>query len=285
MAEVFRAQALDGPHKGKIVAMKLLLKDLANDPVTVDAFLGEADLMRSLSHPGIVPILATGVQEDTYYIVMDYVDGWDLGKVIRACAKLQIYLPLDFSCFVVHSVANALEFAHNAKTVTGEDLGIVHCDVTPSNVFISSLGEIHLGDFGVATTSLMGSAFAERGAVGKAHYLAPEQIRGEPLDAATDIFALGALFFEILTNQKAFKAADDGAVIDAILAGKKQSIRQLRPDLPNEVVAIVEKALLERPKRYPSAKTFALDVERCFDPAIGNPLAIASVVRGLMSVA
>ena len=217
---------------------------------------------------------------------MDFVDGKNLRQILAQCAARKILLPPDFGVYVAHQVSVALAHAHEGRDAEGRRLGIVHCDISPSNVFISRLGEIKLGDFGVALT--VGATRAGRtggGAFGKIHYLAPEQIRGEPPTPRTDIFALGAVFFELLTNEPAFPGKDVNEVGQRILRGKLRAPSELRPELPFELDAMVLRCLSADPAdRYRSAAAFAAEVATRYDPAIGTPLAIAAVVRGLFGV-
>ncbi len=164
MAEVYRAVAIEGPRIGRQVAVKRLLPSLARDPGYVALFEREAEVTRRLQHPNIVEVLDTGVAGGTPFIVMDYVDGKNLRQILAQCAARGILLPIDFAAYVAHVLAEALSHAHAGKDARGRPLGIVHCDVSPSNVFISRVGEIKLGDFGVALTA--GAAQGTKGAFG-----------------------------------------------------------------------------------------------------------------------
>jgi serine/threonine protein kinase len=286
MAEVYRAVALAGPGAGRSFAVKRLRPELAQDPGFVHLFEQEAEVTRRLRHPGIVEVVETGFAGGTPYIVMDYVDGKNLRQILAQCAARRILLPPDFAVYVAHQVSVALAHAHEGRDAEGRPLGIVHCDVSPSNVFISKLGEIKLGDFGVALTA--GATTAGRttgGTFGKIQYLAPEQIRGEHPTPRTDIFALGAVFFELLTNEPAFPGKDVNEVGQRILRGKLRAPSELRPELPFELDAMVLRCLSPDPAdRYHSATAFAAEVATRYDPAVGTPLAIAAVVRGLFGV-
>jgi serine/threonine protein kinase len=298
MAEVYRAVAREGARVGQRVAVKRLLPSLSKDPEYVALFEQEAEVTRRLRHPAIVEVIETGVAGGTPFIVMDYVDGKNLRQVLAQCAARSILLPLDFGAYVAHVVAEALSHAHAGKDEQGRPLGIVHCDVSPSNVFISRLGEIKLGDFGVALTpgARSGgagardptsaeeppSALGPPGGFGKIRYLAPEQIRGERPTPRTDIHALGAVFFELLTNDYAFPGEDVNEVGQRILEGKLRAPSELRAEVPFEYDAMVLRCLSPDPEdRYPTAAAFAAEVGTRYDPAIGTKLAIAAVVRGL----
>ena len=260
MAEVYRAVALDGPRMGRQVALKRLLPSLASDPAYVALFEQEAEVTRRLRHPNIVEVLDTGVAGGTPFIVMDYVDGRNLRQILSQCAARNILLPVDFAGYVGHVVAEALAHAHTGRDEQGRPLGIVHCDVSPSNVFVSRLGEIKLGDFGVALGPGTDGGGPGPSAYGKIHYLAPEQILGERPTARCDIFALGAVFFELLTDAPAFPGKDVNEVGQRILKGKLRAPSELRPELPFELDAMILRCLSPDPgDRYPSAAAFAAE--------------------------
>ncbi len=294
MAEVYRARPLAGPRAGTTVALKRLLPALARDAEYVALLRQEAELTRRLRHPAIVEVLEAGVAGGVPFIAMEFVDGRNLKEILARCAARGILLPVDFAAYVVHVVAQALAHAHEGWDEAGRLLGIVHNDVSPSNVFISRLGEIKLGDFGVARLlpgspqALVDAAVAQAavpagpGAFGKIHYLAPELIRGGRPAPASDLFALGAVFFELLTNQKAFPGRDVNEVGQRILAAERPAPSSLRPEVPVALDALVLSCLQREPgRRIETASRFAADVAASYDPAVGTPLAIAAVVRGL----
>ena len=284
MAEVYRAVGVRGPNAGRTVAVKRLLPALASDPAYVASFAAEAEVTRRLRHPAIVEVFETGFAGGTPFLVMEYVDGRNLKEILAQCAARAILLPVDFAVYVAHVIAEALAHAHEGRDAQGRRLGVVHCDVSPSNVFISRMGEIKLGDFGVALQA-GGGAPGGAGVVGKIHFLAPEQLHGERATPRTDIFALGGVFFELLTNRPAFPGRDVNEVGQRILAGALRAPSELRPELPFELDAMVLRCLAKDPAwRYPTAAAFAAEVRDRYDPAVGNPLAIAAVVRGLFGV-
>jgi len=284
MAEVWRATVREGPLAGRVVAVKRLLPELARDPEYVELFQREAAVTRRLHHPAVVEVLDAGVADGAPYLVMDYVDGKNLREVLAQCTRRGILLPLDFGAYLGHVLAQALDHAHAGVDRQGAPLGIVHCDVSPSNVFISRLGEVKLGDFGVALTP--GAAKIGAGALGKIHYLAPEQIRGEAVTPRTDLFALGAVLFELLTDQKAFPGASVDEVGQRILRGELRAPSDLRPEVPFELDALTLRCLAARPEeRWESAAALAGEIASRYDAAVGTPLAIAAVVRGLFGAA
>ena len=258
MAEVFLGREVGGPRAGSPVAVKRLLPAVARDPAQVALFAREAALARRLAHPGIVEVLAHGAEGGVAYLVTEYVDGCDLARLLAACKARGLRLPLDFACYTARCVAEALAAAHAAREPGGAPLGIVHCDVSPSNVFVSRVGEVKLGDFGVAR--LAGEA-AGRAAYGKVRYLAPELLRGGPVTPAVDVFGLGAVLFELLAGEPAFPGADAAAVVDA---------------------AVVAALAADPAARPPGAAAVAAALASLYDERVGTPLAIAALVRGVL---
>jgi len=301
MAEVFRATAVAGPHAGRTVALKRLLPRVAEDPNYVELLLAEAELTRQLEHPSIIHVLDAGSLHGMHFIVMELIDGRDLNRVLDRCVEIGFRLPIDFACMVAHTVAEALAYAHDARGADGRPLELIHCDVTPSNIFISHLGEIHLGDFGVARSA----GFDPRdifGVVGKSPYLTPEQILRKPLTPATDVFALGTILFEMLTNERAFEGQKTEQIWSRIVAGKRPAPSALRPEVGPDLDAVVLRATApaipgERPSparralrrltalptlpRYPNAGAFADALAPLFDGDVATPLAVGAVMRAL----
>jgi eukaryotic-like serine/threonine-protein kinase len=298
MAEVFKARGTDGPLVGEVLALKRLLPALAGDAAYVDLFRQEAELTRRLRHPHIVQVLEAGIADGVPFIVMEYVDGRNLKEILVQCGRRGILLPVDFAAYLAHVIAEALAHAHEGWDEAGRLLGIVHNDVSPSNVFISRMGEVKLGDFGVARLlpgspqALVDPGVARAalpagpGAFGKVHYMAPELIRGGRPTPASDLFALGALFFELLTGQRAFPGKDVDEVGQRILAAARPAPSSLRPEVPVALDAIVLACLQREPgRRIATASAFCADIVQSYDGSIGTPLAIAAVVRGLFGAA
>jgi serine/threonine-protein kinase len=213
MADVFKSRAVSGPKAGQLVAVKRLLPELAKDQRYVELFLGEADLSRLLHHPNIVETFDAGEIGGTYYIAMEYIDGRDLGQVLAKCRQRNIQLPVDFALFLTSRVLDALYYAHNAKSANDTPLHVVHCDVSPSNVFVSRVGEIRLGDFGIAKARMTGAA--DEHVHGKLYYLSPETIDGK-VDVFTDLWAVTVTLYELLTGWKPFGGASPQDVERAV---------------------------------------------------------------------
>jgi serine/threonine-protein kinase len=265
------------------VALKRLAPRLSADPEAVDLFTGEADISRLLHHPNIVQVLEAGVVGELYYLAMEYVDGRDLGMVLTRCRERRIFLPVPFAIHIVRAVLDALAYAHEARGPTGMHLNIVHCDVSPSNLFISRLGEIKLGDFGIAKVRALGeNADAQSTLWGKLAYLAPEQLDRLPLTPQVDLWGAATVLYESLANQRAIQGATSEALQEALRTGRIPPLEKYRGDLPRGLGAVVARGLARDPAaRYQTAAEFSAALAPFHQEAIGGALGIASVVRGL----
>lgn len=285
MAEVFKGVFRQGPRKGRVVALKRLLPEFAGNPEYLDLFCGEADLSRMLTHPNIIEVLEVGAVDDVYYMALEFIDGRDLGQVLARCRERQIQLPVDFALFLAQKLLEALDAAHKAKGPNGRELNIVHCDVSPSNLFISRTGEIKLGDFGIAKVRSV-DATKRNGIWGKVHYASPELLRGEDVTPQADVWAAAVTLYELLTLCRPFVGESIDAIATEILQSDPPAVTFLRPEIPESVGGVMQLALHPDPhSRFSDAGAFAAALAPLYDELIGTPLAIAAVVRGLFGAA
>jgi len=207
------------------------------------------------------------------------VDGRDLAAVLRKCRQRHIPVPVDFAVYLTHVLLAALDYAHHAKSLSGEPLGLIHCDVSPSNVFISRGGEVKLGDFGIARVRTAQGRDAQL--AGKPYYLAPEVLQGEVQQAA-DLWAVAVMLYELLTLQRPFQGRDPETVFAAIEAGRWRPLSEARPEAGKALDAAMVRALDPNPaRRFATAADFAGALESLYDERVGTTLAIAALVRGL----
>jgi serine/threonine-protein kinase len=282
MAEVYKARVVEGPRANQIVALKRLTPRLASDREAVDLFCGEADVSAMLKHPNIVEVFEAGVVGEVYYLAMEYVDGRDLALILARCRERKIFLPVNFAVHIAMAVLGALSYAHEARGPTGMHLHIVHCDVSPSNLFISRLGEIKLGDFGIAKVRSLGEGDPNGTLWGKLAYLAPEQLERKPLTPMVDLWGAATILYEALTNQRAIQGPDSDHMQEALRAGRIAGVESLRPDVPPGLGDVVHRALqIDPAARFPNAQEFATALAPFHDEISGGALGIASVVRGL----
>lgn len=262
MAEVYVAEAESLSGFKKKVAIKRILPSLHKDERFVRMFLDEARLSLYLNHANIVSVFDIGKSDNTYFIVMEYVEGTNLKAVIEDASRRGERLPLPLSLWVLNEVLKGLDYAHNLRDPQdGRPLGIVHRDISPPNILISWNGEVKLTDFGLAkaTTQLEST---DPGVVkGKFSYLSPEAAQGQPVDHRADIFAVGILAWEMLAGRRLFLGETDYQTVELVRRAVVPPLPQLNPEVTPELARIVEKALArDAAARYQSASEFADDL-------------------------
>ena len=228
------------------VAVKILHAELAYDEALRARFRNEAVAAARLTHPGIVATYDTGDDDGVGYIVMEFVDGPNLRRVLDVQGELAIVEAVR----IAREVASALEAAHRQ--------GIVHRDVKPANVLVPADGPVKVTDFGIAKAGTGAELTRTGTVVGTARYLAPEQLRGEPVDARTDLYALGLVLYEMLAGELPFQGDTEMAVALARLSSPPAPVRQLRPDTPAGLARLVMACLaLDPADRPPTARAVA----------------------------
>ncbi|MEO1083813.1 MAG: protein kinase, partial [Acidobacteriota bacterium] len=261
MAEVWRAQRRGVEGFQKIVAIKKILSHLTGSKDFVTMFIDEAKLAAQLSHANIIQIYDLGKVEDDFFIAMEFVDGKDLRSIQNQAKDRDEKLPVGLCLMVTAALARALDYAHRKRDFDNRDLGLVHRDVSPQNVLISYEGEIKLCDFGIVKAVAKASSTQMGALKGKLQYMSPEQAWGKEVDARSDIFSLGSVFFELLTGQRLFTGDSEIGVLDAVRDCRVQSPRNIDPQVPVEVEAIVMKALAATPEtRYQTAGEMEKDI-------------------------
>jgi serine/threonine-protein kinase len=266
MAEVFKAKRAGVEGFEKVVAVKRILPHLSYNNEFVEMFVAEAKLVAGLHHPNIVAIFDLGKIGSSYYIAMEYVNGADLRSILKKLRERNLRMPIDLAIGVVSAVAAGLNHAHQSKDSEGRPLKIVHRDVSPQNILISWDGEVKLTDFGIAKAATKASN-TDRGALrGKLLYMSPEQAWGKALDRRSDIFSLGLVFYEMVTDQKPFLMGNDGSemtILEKVRRCEIASARGQNPKMPESVDRLVMKALARDPdERYQDAAEMARAVER-----------------------
>jgi serine/threonine-protein kinase len=266
MAEIFLARAQTDLGGRRLCVVKEILPSLASLGKFAEMLIREAKLAAILDHANIVKVVDLGRAGSELYIAMEYVEGFDLTDLLRRCTKESVAMPFDFALAIVCAILRALDYAHRRTSDAGLPLGIVHRDVSPSNVLISFEGEIKLCDFGIAHANQVFSddkpPSARDALQGKAGYMSPEHARGEPLDARADVFAAGILLHELLSGRRMYQK-DAGPTL--LEQARRAEIPPLASrGLPNEerLHAIVHKALARaREDRYPTAAAMLRDLE------------------------
>ena len=243
MAEIFLATAPGIEGFDKQLVIKKILPSLSGDDQFVKMFIEEARLCVFLRHPNVVQVFDLGEIEDQYFIAMEYVAGRDLLKTLAGCAKQRVAFPTDLALYIIMEVLKGLDYAHNLKRPDGQALGIIHRDVSPSNVLLSFDGAVKISDFGIAKASIREKT-ATGILKGKFGYMAPEQVTGSPIDHRADVFAVGILLYELLTGHRLFAGRSDLAVLERVRDAQiDPPPRHYRPDLDRELENIVLKSL------------------------------------------
>jgi serine/threonine-protein kinase len=257
MAEIFRGKAVAAGGFEKPVAIKRILPHLSSDTRFVELLIAEAKVLSLLKHRNIVQIFDVGLGDDSqYFLVMEFVDGKDLGAIQRALETRRRRIPFDLALHIGAEICEALEHAHVARAPDGRAMALVHRDVSPSNVLLSRAGEVKLTDFGIAKRAE--SDATQGGAVrGKFAYISPEQARNEQIDPRGDVFSVGILMWELICNRRLFSGLDDLSALRAVREAKIQRPTEIDPRLPPEIDQILMTALAKDKKgRYPSAGAF-----------------------------
>jgi serine/threonine protein kinase len=238
---------------GRRVALKRLLPHKASEPETLRSFLDEARLVVHLKHPNIAETYECGEVDGTYFIAMEYVPGHTLGQLIRQCEKTIGVIPFPITVNILIQLCDALEYAHTLTDEHGKPLNIIHRDISPANVILSSQGIVKLIDFGIAKASTT-TVESHAGIVkGKFRYMAPEYLLGK-LDSRCDIWALGTVAYELLTNKHLFVGDDDFKLVSSVRFQEIKPPSTMNPDVPEDFDVIVMTALQREPAmRWQSA--------------------------------
>ncbi len=256
MAEIFRARQTGAHGFEKILVIKRILPHLAADPEFLAMFIDEAKLQCALQHPKIVQVFEFGEVEGQYYIALEYVDGMDALGLLRACAHRRQRLPVRLAVHIACEVLDALDYAHSQRGPDGQPLGIVHRDVSPSNVFISRRGDVKLGDFGIArATEKQRQSKTQAGTLkGKYGYMAPEQVVGGEIDGRADLFAVGIVLAEMLMGRRLFTAPNDLDVLLMVRDARLDRLNRYGSDIPPALRKVLDRMLARDPEvRYPTA--------------------------------
>jgi serine/threonine-protein kinase len=261
MAEVYlaRDRLLD-----RLVAIKILFPEFATDPSFVARFRREAQAAANLNHPNIVGVYDWGKERGTYYIVMEYVDGRSVSEILRSEGPIEP----KRAAVIAADVAAALGFAHRK--------GVVHRDVKPGNVLITTTGEVKVADFGIARamTATSEDNLTQTGSVmGTATYFSPEQAQGKPVDARSDLYSLGVVLYEMACGKPPFQGDSPVAIAYKHVQEPIPPLSERVPDIPADYQAIVERALAKDPDdRYPDGAAMRADLLRFRDGRAITPV-------------
>ena len=281
-AEVFKARYSGPGGFERTVVVKRILPANCEDPDFLRMFAAEAKILGMLHHPNVVHAYDVGESDGALFLVLEYVDGPSLGRLMRALRSAARPLPAPFAAHFAREVCRALDYVHRLRDSDGEPMNVIHRDVTPSNIVLTSTGSLKLLDFGIAKYESSEVQTRHRTIKGKPAYVAPEAIEGRPFDARVDLFSVGVVLHELLTLSPLFGADHDLAILHKVMEMPVKRPSETRPDVPPELDAIVMKALERDPAlRYASAAEMVRDLDAF---VVGAQLHVDDVVRFLRDI-
>lgn len=254
MAEIFRAKAFGVEGFERLIAVKRILPNIAEDEEFIKMFVDEAKIAVQLNHANIAQIFELGKVAESYFISLEYVHGKDLRAIFERCQGPDSEVTIPQACFLIMKICEGLDYCHNKRDAAGRDLNLVHRDVSPQNVIVSYEGEIKLVDFGIAKASGKGSKTQAGILKGKFGYMSPEQVRGLPLDRRSDIFSVGIVLYETLTGERLFQSESDFATLEKVRNVEILPPSTYNPRIGSELEQIVLRALAKDfDERYQNA--------------------------------
>ncbi|WP_432932053.1 protein kinase domain-containing protein [Microbispora sp. CA-135349] len=263
MATVYRAR---DQRLGRAVALKVLAPQLAHDDRFRDRFVRESRMVASIDHPNIIPVYEAGERDDLLFIAMRYVEGSDLRKLVQSEGPL----PVGRANPLFAQIASALDSAHAH--------GLVHRDVKPANILVTRSDHVYLTDFGLTKSSSAEAGLTSHGHfMGTPRYVAPEQIRGLPVDGRSDLYAFACVVYEALAGQPPFQRDTELALLYAHVSHDPPPLTPYRPDLPHAVNAVIARALAKSPaERFPTCQVFVSALRDAISGGASGPAGAVS---------
>ncbi|MEW6434500.1 MAG: serine/threonine-protein kinase [Myxococcota bacterium] len=263
MAELFLARDLSTTPP-RLCVIKRILPALAKNPDYTKMFHDEGRIASLMTHPNIVRVFETVRSPSGPFLVMEFLAGQDLHDVAQRARRKGVYLPWDFALGLVLGAAEGIGYAHQLTGADGQPLNVVHRDLTPSNILVTWDGVVKVLDFGIAHAEHRLAKTRTGMVKGKAQYLAPEQITGQPLDGRVDQFALAVVLYQLLTGRSMFDKDNELACLHAILEGERPRVRAVRGDVPESVDQVIARATAVEPaQRFPSMEAFRDALSAC----------------------
>lgn len=286
MGEVHLARLSSMEGVEKFFAIKLLLPQYAEEKSVVDMFITEARIAARIAHPNVCQVFELGIEDDELFICMEFLRGIPAISILKTHKPLNP-VPTDIAVAVVQQACAGLHFAHELKDEHGDNLGVVHRDISPGNIFITAEGTTKILDFGVVKANDTNSKTQTGVLKGKFGYMSPEQIMAHPVDRRSDIFSLGIVLFELLTNRRLFARESEYATLKAITEAPITELYSLRPDLPQALSDVLAKALTrDLNHRYATMKEFsqALGQVMKVEGGVADATEIADYVQAKFAV-
>ncbi len=263
MAEVFKAKTFGVEGFEKLVAIKRILPSIAEDDEFIKMFIDEAKITVRLQHANIAQVYELGKIDDSYFIAMEFINGKDLKQLFEHNKREDKAMDIAQACYITSQLCAGLDYAHRKKDDRGNDLNIIHRDVSPQNIRISYDGEVKVIDFGIAKAKNKSSKTEAGILKGKFGYMSPEQVRGKTIDRRSDIFAIGIIFYELITGTRLFQGETDFSTLEKIRNVEIELPSKRNPKIPKELEKIVMKALTsKRELRYSYAHDMHDDLQK-----------------------
>jgi serine/threonine-protein kinase len=282
MASVYLARSVGMGGFHRLVAIKVMHPHLSQEDSFVEMFLDEARVAATIQHPNVASILEVGIEDGLIFLVMDYVEGDSLSNVEKMAVNLRRRIPLGIILRVALDALAGLHCAHELTDHTGRPLRIIHRDVSPQNIVVGVDGVARIVDFGIAKAESRITNTQVGLIKGKLNFMAPEQIRGGPLDRRVDVFGMGVTLWEAVTLRRLYAGDSEFETARKILSGEYPSLRDYDPKLPPVLDAICHKALHPDPdQRFYTAAEFAECIEQELRSYLATPREVAGFISGV----
>jgi hypothetical protein len=262
MAEVFLAKRVGMKGFEKLLAIKRILPQFSENEEFIAMFTDEAKIAAKLNHRNIVQIYDFGSQQGSHYIAMEYIFGKDLRSILKKSKERGDQLPLAQCAYITNEAAKGLEYAHTLRDHFGNPLQIIHRDISPQNILISYEGEVTLADFGIAKAVSKSTETRAGVLKGKILYMSPEQAWGKSIDRRSDLYSLGVVLYEMVTQRKIFDADSEFSMLEKVRNAQIEFPPHVFQNIPTNFLQIIQKALEKNPDhRYQSAHEMRVDLE------------------------
>lgn len=274
MATVYEAEQVGDRGFTKRIALKVIHEKYAREPEWLQLFIDEAKLSANLAHGNIVQIYQFEEVGGEFFMAMEFIRGVTVRALIDRHRAMDEPIPPAIAAYIVSRVCRALDFAHNFVNDLGNRLYIVHRDVSPGNIMLTWDGQVKLGDFGIAKARTMHDpAEARRLAIGKKHYMSPEQVLSLKVDWRTDIFSTAVVLFELLAREQLFRELETEASMDEVTIAPTPKVSRLLPDIDAGLSGLITLAISKDPMLRPNAAIFGLTLDQwCVkQKAVGSP--------------
>jgi eukaryotic-like serine/threonine-protein kinase len=262
MAEVFLAVAMGPAGFNKLLVIKQLKAELVADPDFVSMFIDEARLAARVNHANIVQTIEVGEDNGRYFIAMEYLDGQAVHRVQHRSSAEGKKIPLSTMLRVLSETLVGLHHAHELRDYDGKALNVVHRDITPHNLFLTYDGQVKIVDFGIAKAANSNHETAAGMLKGKVAYMAPEQVKGEPIDRRADLFSVGVMLWEAVAGRRMWQGLQEVTILHRLFSSDFPKLTDYNPNTPPELLRIITKALqFDRNDRYETAHDFQVELE------------------------